>query len=112
MLRKEDLFKGLCFYLEIFTEGQSKNSVFEDAIVERGGKLTCRLGKHVTHMVWSQGRPNTLKKALDYKSIKIVSSLWLQQTFEHAQLVDETKFQPGALQRLIEKRNRRQIKQC
>ena len=48
-----DLFKGLCFYLEICTDGKPQNAAFEKAVGECGGKISRRLGKHVTHLVWS-----------------------------------------------------------
>lgn len=48
--------------------------------MSHGGKVSRRLGKHVTHLVWSQGRPKTLKKAQEYEGIKIISTLWFQET--------------------------------
>ena len=68
--------KGLTFYLEILSEGNDRNSIFQTAVIDHGGKVSYRLGKHISYLVWSQGRASTLKKAMDYEGIKIVSSLW------------------------------------
>ena len=105
---RPDLFKGLTFYLEIFTDGTADNEVFKKALIEHGGKVSKLLTKNVTHVVWSQGRARTLEKALDYESIKIVSSLWLQESFTEMKLADEKAFRPGAVARLEEKRKKRQ----
>ena len=70
------LFKGLAFYLEIQNNGEPANHFFEKAVVDHGGKISRRLGKHVTHLVWSEGRTRTLKKALELEDIHIISTLW------------------------------------
>jgi len=73
------LFKNLIFYLEIKSGdgGDAQpNTFFEKVVIECGGKLSRRLGKHVTHLVWSQGKEATLKRALEYDDLKIVSTLW------------------------------------
>ena len=77
-----ELFKGLTFFLEIFHNGQSQHSFFEKAIIDHGGKVSRRLGKHVTHLVWSDGRTKTLNKALELEDISIISTLWFQETLE------------------------------
>ena len=49
-----DLFHGLVFFLEIFKDGkQTDDSFFQKAVTQHGGKLSRRLGKHVSHLVWS-----------------------------------------------------------
>ena len=97
-----DLFKELCFYLEICSDGKPQSQAFEKAVIECGGKVSRRLGKHVTHLVWSQGKKKTLEKALEYEDIKIVSSLWLQDTFNDMKLADENDFVPSALNDLLD----------
>ena len=54
-------------------------------------------------MVWSEGRTQTLKKALELEDIKIVSTLWFQETFEEMKLADEQNFKPIALNKLLQK---------
>ena len=71
-----NLFAGKVFYLEIFFDGKVAHEYFEKLIREHGGKLSRRLGKHVTHLVWSEGRKKTLRKALEFDSIYVISTLW------------------------------------
>jgi len=98
-----DLFRGMVFYLEIFTEGEAADSFFQKAVMNHGGKLSRRLGKHVTHLVWSQGRAKTLAKAREYESIKIISTLWFQETFYEMKLADENKHKPVAIEQILAK---------
>lgn len=92
-----DLLKGLIFYLEVFTNGEAADNFFKKAIAEHGGKISRRLGKHVTHLVWSDGRTKTLTRALDYEQIKIVSTLWFKDTLENQKLANEEQYRPSAL---------------
>ena len=43
-----------------------------------------------------------MQKALEYEGIKIVSSLWLQDTFNDMKLADENDFAPSALNDLLD----------
>lgn len=96
-LQDRSLFKDLVFYLDVYTNGESAESYFAASILEHGGKISRRLGKHITHMLWSQGREKVLKKALEYENIKIVSTLWFQETLDELKLADEAKHTPLAL---------------
>lgn len=69
--------------------------------MSHGGKVSRRLGKHVTHLVWSQGRPKTLKKAQEYEGIKIISTLWFQETLREMKLADESHHKPSALEEIL-----------
>ena len=60
--KDENLFKGMFFYLEVFLNGKQSDEYFKNNILELGGRITARLGGHVTHMVWSEGKPRTLLK--------------------------------------------------
>ena len=97
------LFNGMVFYLEIMQEGKVADTFFVKAVLTHGGKLSRRLGKHVTHLVWSQGRPKTLKKAQEYEGIKIISTLWFQETLREMKLADEEKYKPIALDQILAK---------
>ena len=52
--------KGMVFYLEIYLNGKPSDEHFKNNILELGGRITPRLGNHVTHMIWSDGKPQTL----------------------------------------------------
>ena len=86
------LFKGLFFYLDIFTNGERADSFFTKSVLDHGGKISGRLGKHITHLVWSEGRVKTLKKALEFEDIKIISTLWFQESLNEQKLSDEADF--------------------
>ena len=98
-----ELFKGLSFYLEIFTNGEVADTYFSNAVTKHGGKHSRRLGKHITHLVWSEGKTQTLKKAIDLENIKIVSTLWFQETLDNMVLADEDKYRPTALDKILQK---------
>ena len=72
-------------------------------MTKHGGKHSRRLGKHITHLVWSEGKAQTLKRALELEDIKIVSTLWFQETLENMVLADEDNFRPIALDKLLQK---------
>jgi len=93
----------LTFYLEIFNNGKPADSFFEKAIVDHGGKVSRRLSKHVTHLVWSEGRTKTLDRALELEDIHIISTLWFQDTLNEMKLADVAKFRPIALTQLLNK---------
>ena len=72
------MLKGLVFFLDINHDGNSMNATFTTKIEELGGKISKRLDKQVTHLVWGQGKIDTLGKALQFENIKIISTLWLK----------------------------------
>ena len=82
MQENPELFKGLVFFLEIYTNGQLADSFFSNTVVDHGGKISRRMGKHITHLVWSEGRHKTLKKALELGNISVISTLWFQESLE------------------------------
>ena len=77
-----ELFKGLTFHLEIYTNGMSADTFFKKTVLEHGGKISRRLGNHVTHLVWSEGRTKTIRNALEFEGIQIISTLWFQETLK------------------------------
>jgi hypothetical protein len=78
--------------------------------MDHGGKLSRRLGKHVTHLVWSQGRAKTLAKAREFESIKIISTLWFQETFHEMKLAEESKHKPVAIEQMLAKEKQKELK--
>ena len=48
-----ELFKGMVFYLEIFSDGNPMDDAFKSKIEGLGGKLSKRINEKVTHLVWS-----------------------------------------------------------
>ena len=98
------LFEGLFFYLDIFTNGEKAGSYFTKSVIDHGGKISSRLGKHITHLVWSEGRAKTLSKALEFEGIKIISTLWFQESLNEQKLADEADYKPVALAKMIDKK--------
>ena len=59
--KKIDLFKNKVFYLDVQeVDGKSAENYFKKGVVDHGGKLSTRLAKHVTHVLWSNGQDKTL----------------------------------------------------
>ena len=100
-----ELFKGKTFYLDIYTNGNSADTFFYNSVLNHGGKISRRLGRHVTHLVWSEGRPKTISKALEFEDIKIISTLWFQETLKKQKLADEAEFKPIALTKMEEQKH-------
>ena len=98
------LFEGLFFYLDIFTNGERADSFFTKSVLDHGGRISERLGKHITHLVWSEGRAKTLKKALEFEEIRIISTLWFQESLNEQNLADEAEYKPVALAKIIDKK--------
>lgn len=76
--KDKTLFKNLIFYFEILHDGKSIDGYFKNKALELGGRVIERMGKTVTHLVWSQGNTKTLIKAQEL-GIKIVSPLWFEK---------------------------------
>lgn len=86
--KDKTLFKNLVFYFEILHDGKSIDGYFKNKALELGGRVIERLGKTVTHVVWSQGKTKTLIKAQEL-GIKIVSPLWFEKSIQELELADE-----------------------
>ena len=83
----KELFKSLTFYLDIANEeGKSLNEYFAQRIASLGGKVSKRVDKNVTHVVWSHGKMETLGKIIPYDNIKIVSTIWVRDCMELMQI--------------------------
>ena len=93
-----NLFQGLVFYLDITHDGNSKHTSFMTSIEELGGKISRRLDKNVTHLIWQEGSIDTIGKALQYEQLHIVSSLWLKDCETEMQRLDEEKYKPVNLE--------------
>ena len=44
-----------------------------------------------------------MKKAIELENIKIVSTLWFQETLENMVLADEQNYKPTALDKILQK---------
>ena len=104
MPKDPNLMKGLVFYLEIYCNGKQTDEYFKNNIMELGGRITPRLGSHVTHMIWSDGKPKTLLRvSQQYTHINIVSTLWFTKCFEEMRLADEANFLPPRYNQILTK---------
>ena len=85
------------------TNGEVADTYFINAVTKHGGRHSRRLGKHITHLVWSEGKKQTLNRAIELGTVKIVSTLWFQETLENMVLADEQNFRPTALDKILQK---------
>ena len=97
------------FYLDIVNEGNSINEAFALKIETFGGKVSKRIDKHVTHVVWSYGKLETLERAIQFSTIKIVSTLWILTSVELMQRQDEDGFKPPDLAIKLQEAHKRKI---
>lgn len=97
--KDRQLFKSLVFRFEVMHDGKSIDEHWRNKVVEFGGRVSDVLGKHVTHLVWSNGKPKTITKAIEYGA-KVVTPLWLEHCITELELADEAKFAPTKMQQV------------
>ena len=73
-------------------EGKSLNECFAQRLASLGGKVSKKIDKYVTHVVWSHGKLETLGKIIPYDNIKIVSTIWVRDCMEMMQIQDEKSY--------------------
>ncbi|XP_014725007.1 PREDICTED: microcephalin isoform X1 [Sturnus vulgaris] len=89
----EPVLKGISAYVEVWSSNRTENysKTFERQLLDMGAKVSKTLNKHVTHVVFKDGRLTTWKKAQEM-SVKIVSVLWVEMCRETGVHVDECLF--------------------
>ncbi|NXY64428.1 MCPH1 protein, partial [Callaeas wilsoni] len=80
-------------FVEVWSSNRTENysKTFEQQLLDMGAKVSKTLNKHVTHVVFKDGRLTTWKKA-QKMGVKIVSVLWVEKCRETGVYVDESLF--------------------
>ncbi|NWZ83903.1 MCPH1 protein, partial [Poecile atricapillus] len=80
-------------FVEVWSSNRTENysKTFEQQLLDMGAKVSKTLNKHVTHLVFKDGRLTTWKKA-QKMGVKIVSVLWVEKCRETGTHVDESLF--------------------
>ncbi|NXW90209.1 MCPH1 protein, partial [Alopecoenas beccarii] len=80
-------------FVEVWSSSRTENysKTFEHQLLDMGAKVSKTLNKHVTHVVFKDGRTTTWRKA-QKMGIKIVSVLWVEKCRETGLHVDESLF--------------------
>ncbi|NXY34739.1 MCPH1 protein, partial [Pomatorhinus ruficollis] len=80
-------------FVEVWSSNRRENysKTFEQQLLHMGAKVSKTLNKHVTHVVFKDGRLTTWKKAQEM-GVKIVSVLWVEKCRETGVHVDESLF--------------------
>ncbi|KFO62209.1 Microcephalin, partial [Corvus brachyrhynchos] len=80
-------------FVEVWSSSRTENysKTFEQQLLDMGAKVSKTLNKHVTHVVFKDGRLTTWKKA-QKMGVKIVSVLWVEKCQETGVHVDESLF--------------------
>ncbi|XP_030091950.1 microcephalin isoform X2 [Serinus canaria] len=89
----EPALKGVSAFVEVWSSNRTENysKTFEQQLLDMGAKVSKTLNKHVTHVVFKDGRLTTWKKAQNM-GVKIVSVLWVEKCRETGVQVDESLF--------------------
>ncbi|XP_053829028.1 microcephalin isoform X2 [Vidua macroura] len=89
----EPALKGISAFVEVWSSNRTENysKTFEQQLLDMGAKVSKTLNKHVTHVVFKDGRLTTWKKA-QKMGVKIVSVLWVEKCQETGAHVDESLF--------------------
>ncbi|XP_064268207.1 microcephalin isoform X3 [Passer domesticus] len=89
----EPALKGISAFVEVWSSNKTENysKTFERQLLDMGAKVSKTLNKHVTHVVFKDGRLTTWKKAQEM-GVKIVSVLWVEKCRETGVRVDESLF--------------------
>ncbi|NWI45575.1 MCPH1 protein, partial [Picathartes gymnocephalus] len=80
-------------FVEVWSSNRTENysKTFEQQLLDLGARVSKTLNKHVTHVVFKDGRLTTWKKA-QKMGVKIVSVLWVEKCRETGVHVDESLF--------------------
>ncbi|NWS12597.1 MCPH1 protein, partial [Pachyramphus minor] len=80
-------------FVEVWSSNRTENysKTFEQQLLDMGAKVSKTLNKHVTHVVFKDGRLTTWKKA-QKMGVKTVSVLWVEKCQETGLHVDESLF--------------------
>ncbi|NXK02726.1 MCPH1 protein, partial [Herpetotheres cachinnans] len=80
-------------FVEVWSSNRTENysKTFEQQLLDMGAKVSKTLNKHVTHVVFKDGRLATWRKA-QKMGVKIVSVLWVEKCQEAGVRVDESLF--------------------
>ncbi|NXI12534.1 MCPH1 protein, partial [Irena cyanogastra] len=80
-------------FVEVWSSNRTENfsKTFEQQLLGMGAKVSKTLNKHVTHVVFKDGRLTTWKKA-QKMGVKIVSVFWVEKCQETGVHVDESLF--------------------
>ncbi|NXO68807.1 MCPH1 protein, partial [Phainopepla nitens] len=80
-------------FVEVWSSNRTEDysKTFEQQLLDMGAKVSKTLNKHVTHVVFKDGRLTTWKKA-QKMGVKIVSVLWVEKCQETGVHVDESLF--------------------
>ncbi|ORZ01495.1 hypothetical protein BCR43DRAFT_487021 [Syncephalastrum racemosum] len=86
------ILKGVVACLDIRTEdGDDVSQNFEHALHSMGAKTRKTIADSVTHLVFKNGSPATLRKALG-KKIHVVNLLWITRCKREGRRFDESNF--------------------
>ncbi|NWW88136.1 MCPH1 protein, partial [Rhynochetos jubatus] len=80
-------------FVEVWSSNRTENysKTFEQQLLDMGAKVSKTLNKHVTHVIFKDGRLTTWRKA-QKMGVKIVSVLWVEKCRETRLHVDESLF--------------------
>ncbi|KFV08974.1 Microcephalin, partial [Tauraco erythrolophus] len=80
-------------FVEVWSSNRTENysKTFEQQLLDMGAKVSKTLNKHVTHVVFKDGRLTTWRKA-QKMGVKLVSVLWVERCRESGEHVDESLF--------------------
>ncbi|NXJ91675.1 MCPH1 protein, partial [Corythaixoides concolor] len=80
-------------FVDVWSSNRTENysKTFEQQLLNMGAKVSKTLNKHVTHVVFKDGRSTTWRKA-QKMGVKIVSVLWVERCRESGVHVDESLF--------------------
>ncbi|NXX92674.1 MCPH1 protein, partial [Centropus bengalensis] len=80
-------------FVEVWSSNRTENysKTFEQQLIAMGAKVSKTLNKHVTHVVFKDGRLSTWRKA-QKMGVKMVSVLWVDKCRETGKHADESLF--------------------
>ncbi|XP_025944697.1 microcephalin isoform X3 [Apteryx rowi] len=89
----ESVLKGISAFVDVWSSNRTENysKTFEQQLLDMGAKVSKTFNKHVTHVVFKEGRLATWRKA-QKTGVKIVSVLWVEKCRETGVRVDESLF--------------------
>ncbi|XP_069707615.1 microcephalin [Phaenicophaeus curvirostris] len=89
----EPVLGGILAFVDVWSSNRTENysKTFEQQLIDMGAKVSKTLNKHVTHVIFKDGRLTTWRKA-QKMGVKIVSVLWVEKCRETGVRADESLF--------------------
>ncbi|KAK2713491.1 microcephalin-like [Artemia franciscana] len=87
------ILKGVVAYVDVRGGADNRSEAFRILLKDLGARVSLRLTKNVTHVIFKEGLKSTFIKAKALE-VHLVSTLWVKECQEQMRKVSESQFAP------------------